>query len=217
MFAYDRNDFQPGQTDNLKYFGNGKQFQVKTDDSEPKSINLKSIGVQPDQEIVCDIENFVLSQDDSVQLEIVDQTQFKFTNTGTAKGYNLTLELASADLNPIFVHDSISMSEFSSHQIAPNWEELDTVAVPIFIDNDLDGVFDDTLLIENQYVHRGDVNSDRNINLSDVIYLANYMLKGGPAPIPLESGDVDCDIYINLGDVIYLANYLLKGGPPPCR
>lgn len=63
----------------------------------------------------------------------------------------------------------------------------------------------------------GDVNGDDVIDLSDVIYLANYLLKGGPAPVPvLEMGDVNCDNSIDLEDVIYLANFLLKGGPKPC-
>jgi hypothetical protein len=61
----------------------------------------------------------------------------------------------------------------------------------------------------------GDVNADDKVDLSDVIYLANYLLKGGPAPSPLEAGNIDCNNGINLADVIYLANYLLKGGPAP--
>jgi hypothetical protein len=58
---------------------------------------------------------------------------------------------------------------------------------------------------------RGDVNADGAINLADPIYLANSLLKGGPAPIPLLSGDVTCDGEINLADVICLANHLIKG------
>lgn len=61
----------------------------------------------------------------------------------------------------------------------------------------------------------GDVNADLKVDLADVIYLADYILKSGPPPSPLEAGDVNCDCEIDLGDAIYLANYLLKGGPPP--
>ncbi|KPL04328.1 MAG: hypothetical protein AMJ90_01095 [candidate division Zixibacteria bacterium SM23_73_2] len=62
----------------------------------------------------------------------------------------------------------------------------------------------------------GDPNADGTIDLSDVICLANFLLKSGDAPNPMESADVNCDGDINLSDVIYLANYLLKSGPPPC-
>jgi len=62
----------------------------------------------------------------------------------------------------------------------------------------------------------GDPNGDGYVDLSDVIFLANYFLKGGPAPQPFITGDVDCDEDVDLGDVIYLANFYLKGGPPPC-
>jgi len=75
----------------------------------------------------------------------------------------------------------------------------------------------DTFIYNSVEYLKGDANGDWKINLSDVIYLANYLLKGGPEPQPLESGDVNCDDKINLGDVIYLANYLFKGGPPPCN
>lgn len=63
---------------------------------------------------------------------------------------------------------------------------------------------------------KGDLNSDWQIDLSDVIYLANYYLKGGPAPEPLESADVNCDTEIDLTDVILIAYYILKGQPFPC-
>jgi len=63
---------------------------------------------------------------------------------------------------------------------------------------------------------RGDANGDTKINLVDVIYLANYVLKGGPSPVPLVSGDVNCDGKYDLVDVIKLARYVLFGEPFPC-
>jgi hypothetical protein len=64
---------------------------------------------------------------------------------------------------------------------------------------------------------RGDVNGDGVIDLGDVVYLINYLYKGGPAPDPLWVGDVNCDGIVDLGDVVYLINYLYRGGPPPCN
>jgi len=75
------------------------------------------------------------------------------------------------------------------------------------------------LHLESSQIAAGDVNLDDSVNLSDVIYLANYYLKGGPEPgyFPCSNtnADMNADCLINLSDVIYLANYLLKSGPPP--
>ena len=61
----------------------------------------------------------------------------------------------------------------------------------------------------------GDADYDMNVDVSDVIYLINYLFKGGPPPYPLVAGDVDGDCDIDVSDVIYLINYLFKGGPLP--
>lgn len=63
----------------------------------------------------------------------------------------------------------------------------------------------------------GMVDSDCGIGLTDVVYLINYILKGGPAPDIILSGDLDCSGEAQIPDVVYLINYLLRGGPPPCK
>jgi hypothetical protein len=65
------------------------------------------------------------------------------------------------------------------------------------------------------FVLPGDANSDGKLTLSDVIYLINYLLKGGPAPNPIRAGDTNGDEQITISDPVYLINYLFKGGPPP--
>jgi len=62
----------------------------------------------------------------------------------------------------------------------------------------------------------GDADGDGDVDLADVIYLANYLLKGGtPPPIPKFRCNPDGNDSVNLGNVIYLANYKLKGGSAP--
>jgi hypothetical protein len=63
----------------------------------------------------------------------------------------------------------------------------------------------------------GDVNSDGNVDVGDVILLVNYLFRSGPAPSPLARGDVNGDCLVDVGDVVYLINYLFKGGPQPVR
>lgn len=63
----------------------------------------------------------------------------------------------------------------------------------------------------------GDANTDGEINISDVVYLINYLFIGGPPPTPLVAGDANCNGTINATDVVYLINYLFISGPPPCE
>ena len=63
--------------------------------------------------------------------------------------------------------------------------------------------------------NRGDANADGKVNVTDVIYLINYLFRGGPPPVEIEQGDANCDGKISITDVIYLINYMFKGGPVP--
>lgn len=61
----------------------------------------------------------------------------------------------------------------------------------------------------------GDANADTKITVADVVYLINYLFKGGPPPSPLIKGDVNADGRVTVADVVYLVSYLFKGGPVP--
>jgi hypothetical protein len=61
----------------------------------------------------------------------------------------------------------------------------------------------------------GDANNNGTIEIADVIYLINYLFKGGPKPVPEIAGDSNNDNKITIGDAVYLINYLFKGGPKP--
>ncbi|MGB2981881.1 MAG: C25 family cysteine peptidase, partial [Candidatus Zixiibacteriota bacterium] len=63
--------------------------------------------------------------------------------------------------------------------------------------------------------HTGDVTGDEVIDLADVVFLINYLFRGGTAPDPLSLGDPTADCAVNLGDVIFLLNYLYRSGPAP--
>ena len=62
---------------------------------------------------------------------------------------------------------------------------------------------------------RGDCNGDKIINVGDIVFLINYLFKGGSPPVPICTGDVNNDGIVNVGDIVYLINYLFKGGSPP--
>jgi hypothetical protein len=64
----------------------------------------------------------------------------------------------------------------------------------------------------------GDPNLDGSITAADIIYMVNYVFKGGPEPLPVAAaGDVNCDGSATASDVIYLVGHVFKGGPAPCN
>jgi Dockerin type I domain len=61
----------------------------------------------------------------------------------------------------------------------------------------------------------GDANGDGTINVSDAVYIINYVFVGGDPPDPLESGDVNCDGTVNVSDAVWIINYVFAGGNAP--
>ena len=62
----------------------------------------------------------------------------------------------------------------------------------------------------------GDANCDDEINITDAVYIINYVFLGGNAPDPMSSGDTNCDEDVNVSDAVYLINYIFISGNSPC-
>jgi Dockerin type I domain len=62
----------------------------------------------------------------------------------------------------------------------------------------------------------GDANSDGTINVTDAVYIINYIFIGGEAPYPLENPEVNCDGAVNVSDAVWIINYIFVGGNAPC-
>lgn len=67
----------------------------------------------------------------------------------------------------------------------------------------------------------GNTNGDPGgaVDLSDLIFLVNYLFLGGVTPICPPSANVNGDLgcSVDLSDLIYLVNYLFLGGPAPAE
>ena len=62
----------------------------------------------------------------------------------------------------------------------------------------------------------GDTNLDDAVNVSDVIWIVNYVFIDGPEPLPvLACGDANSDEAVNVSDAIWLINYVFDDGPTP--
>src|SRR2546427_7608587 len=58
---------------------------------------------------------------------------------------------------------------------------------------------------------RGDANSDQDIDLSDAMFVLNYLFTGGNAPTCPKSADTDDSGALELTDPVYLLNHLFLG------
>lgn len=67
---------------------------------------------------------------------------------------------------------------------------------------------------------RGNVDGDPNdeIDISDLLYLTDYMFDGGPAPSCFEEANIDAWQGIDIADLVVLVDYMFSGGvaPWPC-
>ncbi len=61
----------------------------------------------------------------------------------------------------------------------------------------------------------GDADNSGILNISDVVYLINYIFVGGPAPVSECKGDNNCDCVISISDAVYSIIYIFGGGQPP--
>lgn len=62
----------------------------------------------------------------------------------------------------------------------------------------------------------GDANNDGLVTLPDVVYLINYLFKGGPPPVPVACiGDANGYGEVSITDIVYLIGYTLRNGSPP--
>ncbi|MDH4035201.1 MAG: hypothetical protein OEV80_15525, partial [candidate division Zixibacteria bacterium] len=66
---------------------------------------------------------------------------------------------------------------------------------------------------------RGNVDYDPGdvIDISDLVYLVDFMFSGGPEPVCFDEADIDGSGVepIDIADLVYLVDYMFTGGPPP--
>ncbi len=87
-----------------------------------------------------------------------------------------------------------------------------------------DGSLADTLVVEITVQFsgccigiRGNVDDDGGdaIDISDLVYLVDYMFIGGPEPPCFGEADMDASGGIDISDLVYLVDYMFNGGPEP--
>jgi len=62
---------------------------------------------------------------------------------------------------------------------------------------------------------RGDADGRGDLQLTDAIFILNFLFTGGPPPACSEAADADDNGTVQLTDGIRILNFLFTGGPPP--
>jgi hypothetical protein len=71
-------------------------------------------------------------------------------------------------------------------------------------------------VLHQQGYFRGDVNKDRKLSLSDIVYLVSYLMKSGAEPYEfVDQGDVNNDGNVDVADIVRLISFLFKRGSAP--
>ncbi len=61
----------------------------------------------------------------------------------------------------------------------------------------------------------GDANGDGEVNVSDAVYIINYVFVNGPTPDPLDAANANCDQEVNVSDAVWIINYVFVNGAAP--
>ncbi len=69
--------------------------------------------------------------------------------------------------------------------------------------------------VDGPLFRRGDPNGDGDVDLSDPVFILNYLFTGGDRPDCLEAANANGSSGIDIGDAIFLLGYQFGGGPPP--
>jgi len=111
--------------------------------------------------------------------------------------------------------DLISFTTFDEYDLGPGDTECVTMIMAVGKEGEADFIasmdkarafiVDHAIAcVPNCCVRPGDGNGDEAIDIADVVFLINYIFKGGPPPPCRNAADVNNDCMINLADAIFI-------------
>jgi hypothetical protein len=152
LFSVSRANCLDGETDLFSMDKGLGGIRYQNLDNVNKVVEIEGTTNFPGQAMTCSIGQITIITNDSMDVNMVGNEGFNICNYGPNKIYNLKLEYAFEPGYRIFEHSAILLDSASSHLIIPDWEFMDEKPLPIFVDLNGDGSFDDTLEVNNEYV-----------------------------------------------------------------
>ena len=132
--------------------------------------------------------------------------------TGGVEDLSMTLVLARDQVINGATNDSLKFAVIvAGVQAGVN---NNTTALETIIDGANDFLCDNSLITCDLCLC-GDANGSGSINISDAVFIINYIFAGGAAPNPLCLGDANGTGSVNISDAVYIINFIFGGGPAP--
>ena len=79
-----------------------------------------------------------------------------------------------------------------------------------------EGWYIDDVEIKAMEIICGDANGDKDLNVTDAVYIINYIfVPGSPEPDPLCSANANGSTGVNVADAVYIINFVFAGGDAP--
>ena len=210
----------------VKYSYNGGDSTVSvfnTGQNQTYLIDIPSmvynVDLDPDQWVlrtVAEVPFTMASISDPVDTAYLLEDYFmKFDVLGGTPPYTWTKISGQFPYGLTFVNtDSAYLSGFPTYQSTFVFKmEVKDSSIPTLYDT-----AQITIVVEQSTPQHicGDANASGNVNLSDAVYIINYVFRSGPEPVPYISGNVNCDSSVNVSDAVWLINYIFLSGNSPC-
>ncbi|NOY88043.1 MAG: T9SS type A sorting domain-containing protein, partial [FCB group bacterium] len=139
----------PSGSEKFYYPGNDSSLWIFNTGSDTNTITFEGDAIHPDSEIVTRISDFKILSGDSTGFSITDRSGLKIENRSQTTSYDIDLFYVGNTVNYIFHNEGVNIPGGAVHIITPTINDLDSNKLKILIDNNDDGIVDDSLFVVN--------------------------------------------------------------------
>lgn len=118
-------------------------------------------------------------------------------------------ELGNMYADPLFVDENNGDYHLQSNSPCIDTGDPESPKDPDGTRADMGALFYD----HRTYFIRGDADKNEAVQLTDAIYILNWLFKGGEEPKCLDAADADDNGKVDLADAVKILNHLFKGDP----
>ncbi len=146
VYVYERKDANTDETDMLSV---GDGLDIVNSENKVKNVSVTGISSVGDIERFVRIDGLQYAPNDSTSLEFDSTGTIQIRNYGQSKNYSLLLWYSDPDMDSYTQSPTtIPLAANSTHELDPPWSGLEDSSMYIRIDEDQDGIVDDSIMVD---------------------------------------------------------------------